>query len=61
MVTRGTKELVEGGPKEGCERGTSVGGNVLGDARIWRPMQRGRRQRMRRTSHRPWGQLPASG
>ena len=32
MVTRGTEELVEGGRKEGCEQGTSVGGNVLRDA-----------------------------
>ena len=32
MVTRGAEELVEEGPKEGYERGTSVGGNVHGDA-----------------------------
>ena len=32
MVTQGTEGLVEGGPKEACERGISVGGNVLRDA-----------------------------
>ena len=32
MVTRGTEELVEGCPEEGCEGGTSIGCNVLGDA-----------------------------
>ena len=37
MVTHGTKELVERGPKERCERGTSVGGNVLGDAKSGDP------------------------
>ena len=29
MVTRGTKELVEGCTEEGCEGGTLVGRNVL--------------------------------
>ena len=32
LVTRGTKELVEGCPEEGCKEGTSVGRNVLWDA-----------------------------
>ena len=32
MVTLGTEELVDGGPEERSEGGTSVGGNVLRDA-----------------------------
>ena len=32
MVTHGIEELVGGGPKEGCERGTLIGDNVLRDA-----------------------------
>ena len=31
MVTRGIEELVEECPQEGCEGGTSVRRNVLGD------------------------------
>ena len=37
MVTRGTEELVEGCPEEGCERGTSIGCNMLGDAKSGDP------------------------